>query len=82
MFSIQCGHPAAVPRSLRMFMHKWLDVAVMQDAVCRFVGWHDFVPFAANPHRVLETTVKNIFSFEVKKVGFRITFIVRGDGFL
>ena len=64
------------------FMHKRLDVAAMQDAAHRFVGRHDFAPFAANPHRVLETTVRNIFSFEVKKVGPRITFIVRGDGFL
>jgi tRNA pseudouridine38-40 synthase len=64
------------------FMHKRLDVAAMQDAAHRFVGRHDFAPFAANPHRVLETTVRNIFSFEVEKVGPRITFIVRGDGFL
>ena len=64
------------------FMHKRLDVAAMQDAAHRFVGRHDFAPFAANPHRVLETTVRNIFSFEVKKVGPRIIFIVRGDGFL
>ena len=64
------------------FMHKRLDVAAMQDAARRFVGRHDFAPFAANPHRVLETTVRNIFSFEVKKAGPRITFIVNGDGFL
>ena len=63
-------------------MHKRLDVAAMQEAAHRFVGRHDFAPFAANPHRVLETTVRNIFSFEVKKVGPRITFIVNGDGFL
>ena len=64
------------------FMHKRLDVAAMQDAAHRFVGRHDFAPFAANPHRVLETTVRNIFSFDVRKAGPRITFIVRGDGFL
>ena len=64
------------------FMHKQLDVVAMQDAAHRFVGRHDFAPFAANPHRVLETTVRNIFSFEVQKAGPRITFIVRGDGFL
>ena len=48
------------------FMHKRLDVAAMQDAAHRFVGRHDFAPFAANPHRVLETTVRNIFSFEAR----------------
>ena len=64
------------------FMHKRLDVAAMQAAASHFVGRHDFVSFAANPHRVLETTVRNIFSFEVKKTGPRIVFVVRGDGFL
>jgi tRNA pseudouridine38-40 synthase len=31
---------------------------------------------------VLETTVRNIYSFEIRKTGPRIVFIVRGDGFL
>ena len=64
------------------FQHKKLDLAAMQDAAARFVGEHDFVSFAANPHREISTTVRNIFSFEVKKDGPRITFIVLGDGFL
>ena len=64
------------------FMHKPLDLAAMQAAARRFEGTHDFAPFAANPHRTLETTVRTIFSFDVKKAGPRITFIVRGDGFL
>ena len=64
------------------FCHRPLDLAAMQKAAAYFVGRHDFVSFAANPDRVLETTVRNIFSFEVKKAGPRYTFIVRGDGFL
>ena len=54
----------------------------MKKAASYFVGKHDFVSFAANPDRVLETTVRSVFSFEVKKAGPRYTFIVRGDGFL
>ena len=64
------------------FCHRPLDVQAMQDAANRFVGRHDFVSFAANPHRDLETTVRNIFSFQVRKAGPRVTFIVQGDGFL
>ena len=64
------------------FMHKPLDLAAMRNAAQRFVGKHDFAPFAANPHRTLETTERTIFSFDVRKGGARITFIVRGDGFL
>lgn len=64
------------------FCHRPLDLAAMQKGAAYFVGKHDFVSFAANPDRVLETTVRTIFSFEVRKVGHRYTFIVQGDGFL
>ncbi len=64
------------------FMHKPLDVEAMRDAAARFVGKRDFAPFAANPHRTLETTVRTVFSFDVAKAGPRIVFTVRGDGFL
>lgn len=64
------------------FCHRPLDLAAMKKAASYFVGKHDFVSFAANPDRVLETTVRSVFSFEVKKAGPRYTFIVRGDGFL
>lgn len=64
------------------FHHVPLDLAAMQDAAARFVGRHDFVSFAANPHRDLQTTVRNVFSFTVRRTGPRFTFAVRGDGFL
>ena len=64
------------------FCHRPLDLEAMRRAASYFVGRHDFVSFAANPDRVLESTVRNIFSFDVKKAGPRYTFIVRGDGFL
>ncbi len=64
------------------FCHRPLDLKAMQDAAARFVGRHDFVSFAANPHRDLETTVRNIFAFTVKKSGPRYVFSVKGDGFL
>ena len=54
----------------------------MREAAAYFVGRHDFVSFAANPNRVLESTVRTVFSFEVRKSGPRYTFVVRGDGFL
>lgn len=62
--------------------HRKLDFEAMARAAAFFVGRHDFVSFAANPDRELETTVRNIFLFQVKKSGPRYTFIVQGDGFL
>ena len=64
------------------FCHRPLDLAAMREAAGYFVGKHDFVAFAANPNRELETTVRTVFSFEVKKAGPKYVFIVRGDGFL
>ena len=59
-----------------------MDVEALHREAQAFVGTHDFAPFAANPHRTLETTVRTIFSFEVRKSGPRLTMTVRGDGFL
>ena len=64
------------------FCHRPLDLDAMRRAAAFFAGRHDFVSFAANPNRVLDSTVRTIFSFEIKKAGPRYTFIVRGDGFL
>ena len=64
------------------FSHRPLDVEAMREAAARFVGTHDFLSFAANPHRELASTVRTIFSFDVVKRGPRIVFTVRGDGFL
>jgi tRNA pseudouridine38-40 synthase len=64
------------------FCHRPLDLKAMQKAAAFFVGKHDFVSFAANPNRDLETTVRTIFSFDVRRSGHKYVFIVRGDGFL
>lgn len=66
-----------------VFQHRELDLEAMRKAANYFVGKHDFVSFAANPHRDLETTVRNIFKFDIQKSGkHKYVFIVRGDGFL
>lgn len=64
------------------FCHRPLDLEAMRRAASCFVGKHDFLSFSANPNRVLETTVRTVFSFDVRKAGRRYTFVVRGDGFL
>ncbi len=64
------------------FCHRPLDLAAMRAAAARFVGRHDFASFSANPNRELETTVRTIFSFDVRRSGHRHVFVVRGDGFL
>ena len=53
------------------FCHRPLDLRAMREAAAYFVGSHDFVSFAANPNRVPATTVRTVFSFEVRKAGNR-----------
>ena len=64
------------------FCHRPLDLEAMRAAARHFVGRHDFVSFAANPNRELESTVRDIFSFDIRKSGHRYVFVVRGNGFL
>jgi len=59
-----------------------LQVKPMQEAALHFVGEHDFAAFAANPNRVMETTVRAISMFTISKRGPLICFRVRGNGFL
>lgn len=59
-----------------------LDLAAMQDGAARFVGSHDFKSFSSVSDRIPATTVRDIFSFTVSKAGPRVTFAVRGKGFL
>ena len=59
-----------------------LDVAAMRAASVFFVGRHDFASFTANPQRVVESTVRTIFSFSITRRGKEIVFRVSGEGFL
>ena len=59
-----------------------LDDVSMQAAAERFVGEHDFVAFMANPNRAVDSSVRMIDRFTVKRRGKRIVCSVRGNGFL
>ena len=74
------GVPA--PADINCYGEDVFDLDAMRRAAAMFVGRHDFAPFAANPNRELESTVRTVFSFEVRNSGPRYTFVVRGDGFL
>ena len=63
-------------------IYRPLDVKAMQQAAQFFVGEHDFASFTANPNRLVETTVRRIKLFTVRKRGPLISFRVRGGGFL
>jgi tRNA pseudouridine38-40 synthase len=61
-----------------------LDESRMIEAARLFEGKHDFSAFAAADDRDEEgrSTVRTIFSSQLERVGERLTYTVRGSGFL
>ncbi len=58
-----------------------LDIKKMKEAAMHFMGTHDFVGFAASGFTV-KTTVRTIYSLEIKKEKDLISIDITGDGFL
>ncbi|MEG0291856.1 MAG: tRNA pseudouridine(38-40) synthase TruA [Anaerovoracaceae bacterium] len=59
-----------------------LDFEAMKAAAKHIVGTHDFKCFEAAGGDVRESTVRTIYSLELKKEGDDILLYVKGDGFL
>jgi len=62
--------------------HYKLDLTAMRKAAACFEGEHDFAAFAAKNSRVMETTVRTVYSFKISKKGSELTFRVSGSGFM
>ncbi len=68
-------------RRYTYFYHYALDVDKMQRAARFLVGEHDFKSFCSI-HAEVETTVRTIYTLDVKKAGDEVTIRVCGNGFL
>ena len=63
-------------------VRKPLDVKAMQAAANLLIGKHDFAAFTANPNRVVESTVREVYSLSVKRTGSQIVIRASSEGFL
>ncbi len=63
-------------------IRKPLDVKAMQAAANLLIGKHDFAAFTANPNRVVESTVREVYSLSVKRNGSLIVIRASSEGFL
>lgn len=63
-------------------VRKPLDVRAMQAAARILTGKHDFAAFTANPNRVVESTVREVYSLTVKRTGSKIVIRASSEGFL
>ncbi len=74
-----------VPPHERLYtahVRKALDVEAMQRAADLLVGELDFAAFTANANRVVESTVRTVFSMKVTQRGRKVTISAVGSGFL
>jgi len=63
------------------FVPHSLDLAVMQQAACHFIGEHDFAAFCATGGSA-KTTVREIYNCSVNKGPDLVEITVTGNGFL
>lgn len=75
-----------LPPHIRHFRHhesRSLDVQEMQNAADCLIGKHDFASFYVNPGYKINNTVREIYTFDVKKKdSSSIVIKVSGNGFL
>lgn len=82
VYKIDTGKKADVftRRTVNHFNYD-LDVDKMRKAAEKLLGKKDFKAFCSN-RRTKKSTVRTIYSIDIKKTGSLITFTYKGDGFL
>ena len=73
--------PCVFQRRFVTVMPEKLDFAAMNRAAQHFVGVHDYSAFCGNP-KFKKSTVREVYSVEVKALGDEIQITFRGEGFL
>ena len=73
--------PCVFQRRFVTVMPEKLDVQAMNRAAQYYVGSHDFSAFCGNP-KFKKSTVREVYSVEVKKMGDEIQITFKGEGFL
>ncbi len=58
-----------------------LDICAMKTAAQFLLGTHDFSAFCANKH-FKKSTIRTIFSLEIRQNGACLEFVINGNGFL
>ena len=69
-------------RSYKAHVRAPLNIHAMRAGAAHMVGRHDFAAFTANPHREVESTVREVTALQVRKHGSDLVIAVRGEGFL
>ncbi len=73
--------PCVFERKFVAVFPEELDLEAMQEAAAFLVGKHDFSAFCGNP-KMKKSTVREIFSLDVERMGPEVVITARGNGFL
>lgn len=66
---------------LMLHYRRSLDTEMLQRAAAYFVGTYDFAAFCADCTNV-KSTIRTVYSFDIKKCGETVIMLVKGNGFL
>lgn len=69
-------------RLYKTHIKRKLDVTRMREAASFLIGEHDFKAFTASSKTTIKSTIRTIFSLEIKTKGNEIIVLVKGSGFL
>ena len=73
--------PCVFDRRFVTVIPRELDIPAMEAAAAYLVGTHDFSAFCANKH-FKKSTVRTVFSLEIRREGEKVLITVVGNGFL
>ena len=74
--------PPHLTRYMASTENRKLNLEAMEEALKRFLGWHDFASFSANRGEPYEDTVRYIARAEMRRTGKQLTILFEGNGFL
>lgn len=80
-YRILLGKPDVFKRRYSYFHPERLDIDAMKKAAEYFIGSHDFKAFCDNK-RMKKSSVREIYSLEIREEGGEAVISVRGSGFL
>lgn len=75
------GAPCVFQRKYVYLMDTPLNLPAMERAASYLMGAHDFHSFCSNKH-LKKSSVRTIYSLDIRREGPEVRFYVRGDGFL
>ena len=81
-YIVNVGEYNVLEKDYVLQFNRTLDVDKMIEVSKLFLGEHDFKNFCASEEEKVKDYIRTITSIDIKKIGDKIIFIFKGNGFL